>query len=266
MHLGLVGYGAIGAALLRLAVGDLSRITVLARPGRGAEAGHALAADGIAAEVVETAGDLIASRPDLIVECAGHGAVRDAALPALRAGIDVILVSVGALADAALETALRRAAAEGGAKLILPAGAIGGIDLLAALATAGGCEVTYRGTKPPAAWRGTPAEAAVDLAALTAPATFFTGTAREAAAMYPKNANVAATLALAGAGFEATRVELVADPAAPGNLHAWSVRSPVASCEMRIENRATPGNAKTSATTVHSVLRAIRNRIGPVVI
>ncbi|MFN3937681.1 MAG: aspartate dehydrogenase [Gemmobacter sp.] len=269
MHLGLVGYGNIGAALLgHLRDGAVpARVTVLVRPGRGA----AVAADLVPAwqdraEVVEDPQALIAARPELVVESAGHAAVRDAAVPALAAGIDVVVVSVGALADPALAAALRAAAGAGGARMILPAGAIGGIDLLAALATAGPVEVDYVGTKPPAAWRGTAAGMVLDLDRIDAPATFFTGTAREAALAYPKNANVAATLALAGPGFDATRVRLVADPAAPGNLHAFEVRSETARFSMRIENRPSAGNARTSAATIHSLLREIRNRIGPVAI
>lgn len=269
MHLGLIGYGSIGASLLGLLAGNVApeRVTVLVRPGRGPLAAEALKGAGLpSAEVVEDAESLIARRPDLVVECAGHAAVRDVAVPALRAGIDVVVVSVGALSDPALEAAVREAAVSGGARMIVPAGAIGGIDLLSALSAAGDLEVIYKGTKPPAAWRGTPAEEVIDLDALDGPATFFAGNAREAAAAYPKNANVAATLALAGAGFDATRVVLVADPSAPGNLHTYDVRSPYATCSFRVENRASSGNARTSATTIYSALREIRNRIGPVVI
>ena len=259
MHLGRVGYGNIGKALLGLmGAGEPARLTVLARPGK--------TVDLPGAEVVETVQELIAAAPDLLVECAGHAAVRDTAVPALRAGIDVVLVSIGALSDVALERALHAAAEEGGARLILPAGAIGGIDLLSAMAPAGGLEVTYRGTKPPQAWRGTPAEELIDLGGLTAATVFFSGTAREVAQAFPKNANVAATLALAGAGMDATRVELVADPQASGNRHAYSVHSPLGDYEIRIDNRASNGNAKTSAATIYSVLREIRNRKGPVVI
>lgn len=259
MHLGLVGYGNIGKSLLDL-LGDTApdRVTVLARPGKPVTHPGATAAD--------TTEALIAARPDLLIECAGHAAVRETVLPALRAGIDVVLVSIGAMSDAALEDALQAAAREGSARLILPAGAIGGIDLLAGMAPAGGLEVQYTGTKPPAAWRGTPAEDRIDLDSLTEATEFFSGTAREVARAFPKNANVAATLALAGAGMDATRVALVADPAAVDNRHAYSVTSPLGSYEIRIDNRASEGNAKTSAATIYSVLREIRNRKGPVVI
>lgn len=273
MRLGVIGFGNIATTLLGLMrqTGLVPEaLTVLTLPESVDDVRASLAAEhaGTAADtgVVTDAAGLLAARPDLVVECAGHGAVIAHAVPVLQAGVDVVIVSIGALSDPALESAVRQAAADGGARAILPAGAIGGVDLLAALGAAGDARVRYRGTKPPRAWAGTPAEAALDLNALTAAATLFRGTARQAAQDYPKNANVAATLALAGAGFEATEVELVADPAAPGNVHEYSVTSPLANYTMRIENLPSAGNAKTSVTTVWSVLREIRNRMSTVAI
>ncbi len=274
MRLGLIGFGNIATTLLQQIPSNLEEplehLCVLCLPEMMEDTRASLARDffGLAdsVEAVSDAKALLAAKPDLVVECAGHGAVQAHVLPALRAGVDVIVVSIGALADAQLEAALRAAAAAGKARLVLPAGAVGGIDLLSALRAAGGLQVTYRGTKPPMAWLGTPAEASLDLKAVTEAKVFFTGTAREAATAFPKNANVAATLALSGAGFEATRVELVADPAAPGNVHEYSVTSPLANYSMRIENLPSAGNVKTSVSTIYSVLREIRNRIGPVAI
>lgn len=260
MHLGLIGYGNIASTLVGLL--DGVRVTALARPGRAAAAAGALPG----AEVIEDVDALIAARPDLVVECAGQQAVFDSVLPLLRAGIDVVVVSIGALADDALHGALTEAARAGGARVILPSGAIGGIDLLSALSPSGETQVRYTGTKPPAAWKGTPAEDALDLDGLTSRAVFFEGTARDAARTYPKNANVAATLALAGGGFDRMQVALVADPEATGNLHAYSVETPAARFDIRIENKPSSGNVKTSAATIYSVLREIRNRIGPMVI
>jgi aspartate dehydrogenase len=273
MRLGLIGFGNIAVTLLgQLAEtvdAPLECLTVLCLPELADETVARLAGEfaGVATEVavVTEAPALLFHRPQLVIECAGHMAVAAHVPTVLRAGVDVVIVSVGALSDESLEKELRLAA-DGRARLILPAGAVGGIDLLAALGAAGGLEVRYRGSKPPLAWSGTPAEASVDLGALTEAEIFFSGTAREAARQFPKNANVAATLALAGAGFEATHVELVADPAAPGNVHEYSVVSPLAKYSMRIENLPSAGNAKTSVSTVYSVLREIRNRIGPVAI
>ena len=270
MRLGLIGYGTIATTLIdlmRQTLAPVDHLAVLCRPGREAEVRAALAdAPARGSSVVTDAGGLLATGCDLVVECAGHDAVRAHVPGVLRAGCDVVVVSVGALADAGLYDDLITAARAGGARLILPAGAVGGIDLLAALGASGDLAVAYRGIKPPKAWVGTPAEAAVNLAGLREATTFFTGSARDAARDYPKNANVAATLALAGAGFEATQVDLIADPAAPGNVHEYSVTSKLARYSMRIENLPSGGNVKTSATTVWSVLREIRNRIGPVAI
>lgn len=272
MRLGIIGFGSIAGGLLGLLGREapLEALAVLVRPEAVGAAEERLAAEfagaaGTALAVVDAAG-LLAARPGLVVECAGHSAVAAHVPPVLRAGTDVLLASVGALADPALEAALRAAAEAGGARLVLPAGAIGGIDLLAALGPAGGLAVRYRGSKPPAAWAGTPAEATVDLGALTEATVFFTGTARQAARDYPRNANVAATLALAGAGFDATEVELVADPAAAGNVHEYRVSSPVASYSFRIEGRPSSGNLRTSATTIWSLFREIRNRRGAIAV
>ena len=273
MRLGLIGFGNIATTLLSLMAETklrLEHLTLLVLPEQAdatrsrIDTSFAGLAGGF--EVVTDAGALLAGKPGLVIECAGHGAVAAHVPPVLRAGTSVVLVSIGALADAALEKDLRTAARDGNARLILPSGAIGGIDLLSALGAAGDLSVRYRGTKPPRAWIGTPAETLLDLPALQEAKIFFTGTAREAARDYPKNANVAATLALAGAGFDATEVDLVADPAAPGNIHEYSVTSPLARYSIRIENQPSAGNVKTSAATVFSVLREIRNRIGPVAI
>ncbi|MEM1431329.1 MAG: aspartate dehydrogenase [Pseudomonadota bacterium] len=273
MHLALVGYGTIAGTLTRLMAEPTAprptRLTVLSRPGRR-DAARAAVHEGLFAkldvEIVDNVDALRDAAPDFAIECAGHEAVDQAIVPLLRDGVDCVIVSVGALADVALEERVDTAARAGGARVILPAGAIGGVDLLAALALGDGASVTYRGIKPPRAWEGTDAETVVDLDTLDEPKAFFKGTAREAARAYPKNANVAATLALAGAGFEETEVALIADPDAPGNVHAFDVRSPAANVHMRIENLPAPENPRTSVSTVYSVLREIRNRLGPVAI
>ncbi|KUF10934.1 aspartate dehydrogenase [Pseudoponticoccus marisrubri] len=253
MRLGLIGYGSIARDLLALLPpGRVSGVTVLVRrPPDDPPPGVTVTTDPAA---------LIAARPGLVVECAGHGAVAAYGAEVLRAGIDLMVVSVGALADAPLLDALQAAEQAGGARLILPSGAIGGLDLLRALSAAGTVTVHYEGRKPPAAWKGSPAEQAVDLDALSAPATVFEGLAREAAQRFPKNANVVAALALAGPGFEAVQVRLVADPEAAGNTHRYTVATPQVRAQFEIVAAATSGNARTSQTTVLSVLAEVMDR------
>lgn len=270
MHLGVIGYGNIAQTLLDLlsqpGAPAVTRVTLLVRPGKAEAVAEATGGSALPVAAVETAEALIAGGPDLVVECAGHAGVTAHVPAVLRAGIDTVVVSIGAMSDDALATELKTAAKAGGARIVLPAGAVGGIDLLSSLSASGPVEVTYRGIKPPKAWAGTPAEAVADLDTLDHALVFFEGTAREAASQFPKNANVAATLALAGAGLDATRVELIADPAATGNIHAYEVRSSIANYSMKIENLPSRGNAKTSVSTIYSVLREIRNRLAVVAI
>jgi len=272
--LGVIGAGAMAATLIEaLAEGldaPLDRLSVLARPGGEARAQALLDAAGAnvaASRAVRVRLDaFLADAPDLVAECAGHSAVREYGEAVLTSGRDLAVISIGALADDDVCERLQTAARSGGAQLILPAGAIGAIDALAAARLSGLGEVTYTGRKPPRAWRGTPAERLLDLDALTEPTTFYDGTAREAAQAYPQNANVAATVALAGAGFDATRVRLIADPGVLRNVHEIAVRSGCADFTIRLEGVASAANPKTSVTAGFSLARECLNRAACMVI
>jgi aspartate dehydrogenase len=272
-HLGLIGFGAIAQGLLYVLAetpeGLPARLTVLVRAGKVeatlAEAG-ALVAGRCEVTVTDDLAVLLAASPGVVMEVAGHSAVGMFGADVLAAGVDFIAASIGAFSQEGLLERLQDAATQSGAQLTLPAGAIGGIDALAAARLSGITEVIYTGRKPPQAWAGSPAEQAVDLAALTQAKAFFEGSAREAASQYPKNANVAATLALAGMGFDATQVRLVADPAAAANTHEFSVRSGAVDFEMTLVGKPSKLNPKTSQSTVLSLARALRNRSAAVII
>jgi aspartate dehydrogenase len=267
----LIGFGAIGQAILqhlqRLPNPPPLRIShVVVRAERlaqvQAQLEAALGTSGAATSSV--APQAVATVPldaRLVLECAGHGALAEHVLPALARGTECALLSVGALAEAGLAERLAQAAGQGGTQLHLLSGAIGGIDALAAAARAGLDEVRYTGRKPPRGWQGTPAEAVVDLAGLRAPAVIFEGTAREAARLYPRNANVAATVSLAGLGLDATQVRLVADPGVSDNIHELSARGAFGELQLTLRGRPLPDNPKTSALTVLSALRFLHNRV-----
>ena len=139
--------------------------------------------------------------------------------PLLAAGKVVVLVSTGALADRALRDELLAAARTGGGQIVVPSGAVGALDLVVAAAGAGLDEVVVEQRKPPASLL--PAEEA---AALTEPTVVFDGTVAEVVTRYPKTTNVAASVALAGLGFERTRARVVADPALRANQVQLSMR------------------------------------------
>ena len=192
---------------------------------------------------------------DIMIDCAGHEALAKHGPQILSRGLDMITVSLGALADAKIEAALENAAKSGGAKLHLASGAIGALDCLSAARAGTLADVTYIGRKPPAGWKGSPAEGKLDLDALTTGhATHFDGTARAAALEYPKNANVAAAVALAGLGFDHTRVQLIADADITQNIHEVRATGDFGDFHFQISGHAMPDNPRSSALAAMSVL------------
>jgi aspartate dehydrogenase len=269
-RIALIGYGAIArivtAKLAELDTGGRIRLVgVLARPGREAETQAALGRDDV--PVVSDIDRLIRQTPNIVVECAGQGALAEFAVPVMAAGLDLMAVSTGALVDDALRAAIIDKGEMTGARLHLPAGAAAGIDGLMAHRVGGLKSVRYTSTKPSAAWAGTPAEDAHDLAAIKAPTVLFEGPAREAARLYPKNANLAATVALAGLGMDKTAIRLVADPAAaPYNIGRIEADGAYGRLDVETRGLPAPENPKTSATTALSIVHAILKGTAPIVL
>jgi aspartate dehydrogenase len=195
---------------------------------------------------------------DIVIDCAGHEALRQHGPTVLGKGSDLITLSLGALADDTLAQKLEHAASARGTKLYLASGAIGALDCLQSASVGALQSVTYSGRKPPKGWMGSPAESSIDLQALTSgSAVHFEGTARQAALAYPKNANVAAAIALAGIGFDKTRVELIADADISENIHEVRAEGDFGSFQFRIAGNALPDNPKSSALAAMSVVSKI---------
>ncbi len=262
---GLIGYGGIAQdvlAALREHGPSVAVIGALCRPGRAAKARAALG--DIA--VVETLDELLELGPAVVAEVAGQPALAEFGPQVLRDGTDLLVISIGALAEPKLLDRLKAAARDGESRMLLPAGAVGGLDAIAAMRLGGLSTVRYRSRKPPAAWRGSPAEKVADLDALKSRTVLYRGSAGEAALLYPQNANVAAAVALAGVGFEATEVELVADPDAPGNVHEIEAEGAAGRFAIQLQGRPSRSNPKTSALAALSVARALINLHATVVI
>jgi aspartate dehydrogenase len=259
--LAVVGCGAIGSALIALLREDAEvRVTQVIVPRTNLDDARALC-ERIApfARVLVAVDHANGTRPDLLVECAGHLALGDHVIPALEAGIPAVVASIGALHDADAMLRLETAAAKGATQVSLVSGAIGGIDALAAARIGGLATVSYIGRKPPIGWKGTPAEQLCDLAALREPRVIFEGSARDAARLYPKNANVAATVSLAGLGLDQTRATLIADPGVQRNVHRIIAEGTFGKMDLTLEGEPLAANPKTSALTVYSLVRAIHN-------
>lgn len=255
-HVGLIGRGAIARTVMASVDGDARvRIAgVVVRSGRSDDSGIS----GVPSVV-----DLD-ERITLVVEAAGAGAVAEHGVAVLRSGRDFAIASTAALVDDGLLHALQAAARETGSKLYAISGAIGGLDALGASRAAELSAVRYTGRKPPRAWLGTPAAERVDLARLKGPTTVFEGTARVAVKLYPQNANVAATIALAGLGFDRTGVTLVADPGIERNVHRVEAESNAGTIRFEVEARSIPSNPKTSAMAAYSIVNFLQTRSGAI--
>lgn len=201
--------------------------------------------------------ELLSWQPMLIAECAGHSGLAEYGAAVLEHGTDLVVASVGALADPEMEHSLRAAAAAGGAHMRIPSGAVGGLDALASARLGGLSAVRYVGRKPVTAWRATKAELTVNLDQIAATTMIFEGSAREAALAYPQNANVAGAIALAGIGFDATRVTLIADPQARGNEHLIEAEGAFGKMSFSVAGTPMPGNPKTSSLAAYSLLRCL---------
>ena len=243
MKLALIGRGAIARYATRHAEARGHEIGgVIVRPEK--------VETGCVASIAELPDDI-----DLVIDCAGHAALRTYGPDALRAGIDVLTVSIGALADPEFEQEITAAGKQGGATLTLASGAIGSLDTLRSARAGTLTSVRYIGRKPPKGWIGSPAEQRLDLANMTGEAqTHFTGSARNAALDYPKNANVAAAVALAGIGFDDTQVELIADPNVSENIHEVHGEGEFGHFSFRIAGNALVDSPRTSALAAMSVV------------
>jgi aspartate dehydrogenase len=204
----------------------------------------------------------LASRAQIVVECAPAAVFAEVAEAAVEAGRTLVTVSCGALLE---RMDLIERARETGARIIIPSGALLGLDAVRAAAEGRVHSVRMVTRKPPRSLAGAPylTEHGIDLDSLAEARKIFDGTAREAARGFPANVNVAAALSLAGIGPDETRLEIWADPAQTRNSHRIVVEAEAARFEMQIENLPTEQNPRTGRLTPLSVIATLRALTAP---
>jgi aspartate dehydrogenase len=258
MRVALLGGGTISKLLLQHGRRPgIPGVRLVAIAGRSATSrGVALAREFEIPHVVGRSA-LLALRPDAVVEAASHEAVREHLVALLEAGVGVVVLSAGALADDRLRLAAEAAAGRSGASLIIPSGGIGGLDALKTACLAGVDEVSILVAKPPAAWRGIPFVDALGLD-LSRPQTLYDGPARDGVGHFPQNVNIAAVLSLAGLGMDRTQLKVVSDPALTLNTHTIRVRGRTGRFTVVLENVPAPENPKTSWLACYSAVAAVQ--------
>src|SRR4051794_25106526 len=256
----IAGLGAIGLPLARaldVGVDGLRLIGVACRDPVKAQANLAdFQTEPRLMDVAELAD------ADIVVEAASASAFEPIALAAIQAGRIFVPASVGALLP---RMHLARLAQQTGARIVIPTGALLGLDAVRAAAEGPVERVTIETHKPPAALAGAPylVRHGIMVEDLTKPLLVFEGNAMQAAAGFPANVNVAAALALAGIGPVRTRVRIWADPRVNRNIHTVEVDAEAAHFTMTIENVPSAGNPKTGRITALSMLACLRGLVSP---
>jgi aspartate dehydrogenase len=198
---------------------------------------------------------------DLAVEAAPAAILEDICRPMLSAGKTVMVLSAGALLP---RPDLIDLARQAGGQIIVPTGALLGLDAVTAAAEGEIHSVRMTTRKPPRGLAGAPylEKNGISVEGLEEPKRVFSGTAREAAAGFPANVNVAAALSLAGIGPDRTMIEIWADPGVSRNCHTIEVDADSARFTLSIENVPSE-NPKTGRITALSALAALRKLHAP---
>jgi aspartate dehydrogenase len=256
----LAGLGAIGLPLARAldqGVEGLRLITVVTRDLVKARARLAGFRDPPA--LVDFVNLVDA---DIIVEAVPAALFERVAVAAIEAGRIFVPASVGALLP---RMHLVKRARQTGARIVVPTGALLGLDAVRAAAEGRVDSITLETRKPPSGLIGAPhlLKHGFDMMDVTMPLRVFSGNARDAAVGFPANVNVAAALALAGIGPLRTKVEIWADPGLTRNVHIIRVEAEAARFTMRIENVPSDDNPRTGKITALSVLACLRGLVSP---
>lgn len=251
MKVGIVGCGAIGSEVAR-AASAMDGVDAILLYDIDPDATHGLR-QLPRAKLAKTAAALVEDA-DLVVECANKGVVQGAVRDALRKGKKVMLLTVGALADDKLREDLLHLARTHGGKIYVPSGAVMGVDGVKAAAESDLKSVTLVTTKPPAGLQK-------DTDRWT---LLFSGPARDAVKQFPKNVNVAATLSLAGLGFDQTHVQVAIDPLATRNSHKVIIEGSFGRARIEVENLPSPTNPATSYLASLSAIALLRRIVSPI--
>ncbi len=256
LRIAIAGLGAIGKSLAKtLAAGSIPGVTLSAVSAKNLDRAREFVETLPVKAAVLAIADL-EPNADVVVECAPGALLPQIVTPFLKARKHAIVLSVGALLSHPDLIELARAA---GGTLLVPTGALIGLDAVIAAAEGTIHSVTMVTRKPPNGLVGAPylVENHIEVDGLTEPKRVFKGNAREAARGFPANLNVVAALSLAGIGPDRTTLEIWADPTVTRNVHSIEVDSDSARFRMTMENIPSE-NPKTGRIVAQSVVALLR--------
>lgn len=265
LKLGIAGLGAIGLAVARkIDGGAVPGITLSAVAVRDRAKAAAKLADLRSKPRLVSLPEL-AEHADIVLEGIPGAHFAEVARPAVERGRIFMPLSVGQLLD---HMDLVERAQATGARIIVPTGALAGLDAIRAIAEGQVESVRIRTRKPPKGLEGAPylRSQGISLEGLKEPLRIFEGSAREAIRGFPANVNVAVALSLAGIGPDRTRIEIWADPVVTRNTHTIEAVSDSSNVTVTIENIPSVENPATGKVTALSALAALRRLTAPLVV
>lgn len=257
LRVGVVGLGAIGRPICRALDAGIPGLALAGATARSRERAEAFLATLGGHPAFLTLDDLV-SASDVVVEASTQAHLQEVAPKALGAGRDLIVLSCGGLLGRHDWIALAEAK---GARIVVPSGAIAGLDGVKGAAVGRITSVTMETRKPPRGLAGAPwiVERRIDLDAITHETLIFEGPATEACRAFPANVNVLAALSLAGIGPERTRTRIYAVPGLTRNRHRIRVEGDFGALAIEIENEPSenPRTGRLSSLSAIALLREL---------
>lgn len=262
----LLGAGALATIVVRAVAErfpeDYRIVAVAARTPEHAEK----LASEVGAAPETTVEGLLRHQPDLVIELAGGGALRENALRILSGGADLVAVSVGAFADRAFLAEAEAQAKALGRRIYVPNGAVGGLDLLQTYAMMPEAKLYIENVKAPKSLAGAPGLGDRVLRETGPEEEVFSGAVTDAIAGFPKNVNVAVAASLAAGVGDAAHVRVVSRPGATESVHRIRVSNAQMHAELSIASKPDPANPRSSTSTAWSVVALLKQLASPVVL
>lgn len=255
-RLAITGCGRLGSIVVdALQKGLLDEYKLVGVFSRTREKAESLALRIRDCQVCDNIEDLLALKPDYLVEAASPAAMREVALPALRQGTSVVTLSIGAFADDAFYTEVMQTAKENNSHVYVVSGATGGFDVLQTATLMGGATARFFNEKGPNALKGT---AVYDEALQTEQRTVFQGTATEAIALFPTKVNVTVAASRASVGPQNMQVTMQSTPGFVGDTQRVEIKNEQVHAVIDVYSA-------TAEIAGWSVVNTLRNIVSPIV-
>lgn len=261
--LAIIGSGSLGSIIGKTVAQDMKEEYEILGVLSGRNENAIKLADEIGCIAYKTLEEIINDKPDYIVEAATPGVFKDIGIEILKNGISIIPLSVGALADKEFHDIVKQTAVENNCRVHLPAGAVGGFDVLKASTLMGDGDVSITTEKSPKSLVGAPFLKNRKLSKEKSE-KIFKGSAKEAINHFPKNVNVAVATALATVGVDNTKVIIKSVPGSESNKHTIKFKAETVNINLSIETTPSQDNPKSSSLAAYSVIALLKNIASPI--